>query len=266
MLDECGVYVHPFISTVTYLSGVGAPTVVIGARVTSEGELSDVNIDEDATPSDADDQETEREFDVFTSYPVVGKHIAFNGRLLHGCPSSCALPDCPATKSTGKLQNKATTTGNRGQRVSLLVNVWLNHKPLGVEPIAAADPPVQSPKQHSSRAAVAAAKLRSCDVWSLGDHADAVSASAVPQKVESDSFAEVEGGDGGIPVGAVGQCLALRLPVTRFRRGVSKGEDLFQARLPATITLDEAETSSEDDLVEDEGDREENDDGDDDEN
>ena len=54
--------------------------------------------------------------------------------------------------------------------------------------------------------------------------------------------------------------------MTRFRRGVSKGEDLFQARLPATITLDEAETSSEDDLVEDEGDREENDDGDDDEN
>ncbi len=271
LLDECGVYVHPFISTVTYLSEVGAPTVVIGARVTTEGELSGVNID-DAVPSDADDQGVEREFDVFASYPVVGKHVAFNGRLLHGCPSSCALAHSPAAKPTGKVQKKATAIKCRGQRVSLLVNIWLNHKPLGVEPIAAAaEPPVPSPKQHSSRAAAAAAKLRSCDVWSLGDHTDALPASAVPhnvpQKVESSSSVQVEGGDGGIPVGARGQRLALRLPVADFRRGISKGKDLFRARLRAMISLDEVETGSEDEIAEDDSEEggEEEDDGDDDE-
>ena len=96
---------------------------------------------------------------MFASYPVLGKHIAFNGRLLHGCPSSCALPRGPSvSKSTSKLKNKAATVGVGDQRVSLLVNIWLNHKPLGVEPISAdpEEPAVPSPKQHSRRAAAAA--------------------------------------------------------------------------------------------------------------
>ena len=259
LLDECGVYIHPFISTVTYLSEVGAPTVVIGARVTTEGELND-----DTDPSDDHERRTEREFDVFASYPVLGKHIAFNGRLLHGCPSSCALPRGPSvSKSTSKLKNKAATVGVGDQRVSLLVNIWLNHKPLGVEPISAdpEEPAVPSPKQHSRRAAAAAAKLRSCSVWSLGDHTDALSAAAVPQKVtplprahtaESDRSVQAEGGEGGIPVGAVGQRLVLRLPVADFRRGLRKGKDLFQARLPATVCFDEVQSGSEDELGEDE--------------
>ena len=262
-MDDCGVYIHPFISTVTYLSEVGAPTVVIGARVTTEGELHDHEL------------QTEREFDVFASYPVLGKHIAFNGRLLHGCPSSCALPRSPSTsKSASKLKKTTATVCVDDQRVSLLVNIWLNHKPLGVEPIAAAEEPaVPSPEQHSRRAAAAAAKLRSCNVWSLGDHTDALSAATVPQKVTtplrahnagSDSSVQAEGGEGGIPVGGVGQRLMLRLPVAEFRRGLAKGKDLFQARLPATVCCDEAESGSEDELGEDEGDEGGEEDGDDD--
>jgi hypothetical protein len=106
LLDECGVYIHPFISTVTYLSDVGSPTVVIGARVTSEGELQlpddgaaddDDGADGDDDGDDDDDgeddqqqplqqqqQQQQQPFDVYASYPVLGKHIAFNGRLLHG--------------------------------------------------------------------------------------------------------------------------------------------------------------------------------------
>ena len=52
------------------------------------------------------------------SYPVVGKHIAFNGRLLHGCPN-CAAPPPAAGQPAGP-------------RISLLVNVWLNHVPVGL--------------------------------------------------------------------------------------------------------------------------------------
>jgi hypothetical protein len=109
LLDEYGVYIHPFISTVTYLSDVGSPTVVIGARVTSEGELqmhddgaaaddddgadadgagaADDGADDDDDDGDDDQQQPllqQQPFDVYASYPVLGKHIAFNGRLLHG--------------------------------------------------------------------------------------------------------------------------------------------------------------------------------------
>lgn len=273
LLDECGVYVHPFISTVTYLSEVGAPTVVIGARVTAEGELNSIDA-EDRCGSGDGSHSTERKYDVFASYPVLGKHIAFNGRLLHGCPSHCALPrSCTAEQSGGKLDTKTTTTSGDGrQRVSLLVNIWLNHKPLGVEPIsAAASPPVLSPEQHSARAAAAASKLRSSNVWTLGDAAYAAAAAVAPQKVklrrstakaESDSSIESEVGEGGIPVGCAGQRLVLRLPVADFHSGIAHGNNLFQARLPATICLvpGEVESDSEDD-VEDASEEDEEKDG-----
>ena len=245
----------------TYLSEVGAPTVVIGARVTPEGELNSTAA-EDTCRSGDDAHSTERKYDVFASYPVLGKHIAFNGRLLHGCPSSCALPRSRTAKqSGGKLDIKTTTASGDGrQRVSLLVNIWLNHKPLGVEPIsAAAAPPVVSPEQHSARAAAAASKLRSCDVWKLGDAEFAAAAAVAPQEVklrrptataESDSGIEFEGGEGGIPVGCAGQRLVLQLPVADYHTGIANGNDLFQTRLPATVSFipGEVESGSEDDM------------------
>eukprot|EP01052_Picozoa_sp_SAG31_P028065 SAG31_NODE_2676_length_5264_cov_576.907278_5_plen_108_part_00 len=53
------------------------------------------------------------------SYPVPGKHVAFNGRLLHGCPA--------------ELQSKTD-----GRRLTVLVNVWVNHIPVGLQPLNAA--------------------------------------------------------------------------------------------------------------------------------
>ena len=140
------------------------------------------------------------------------------------------------------------------------MNIWLNHKPLGVEPIsAAAAPPVVSPEQHSARAAAAVSKLRSCDIWTLGDAEYAAAAAVAPQEVklrrptaksESDSGIELEGGEGGIPVGCAGQRLVLRLPVADYHSGIANGNDLFQARLPATVCLipGEVESGSEDDM------------------
>jgi hypothetical protein len=60
-------------------------------------------------------------------WPAVGRHLAFDGKLLHG-----ALPDLtprpPAAAGSGPRPRAAPT-----KRVTFLVNVWLNHAPWGAE-------------------------------------------------------------------------------------------------------------------------------------
>lgn len=46
----------------------------------------------------------------FVVFPALGRHVAFRGNLLHGCPT--------------ELEQ------NQGERLSLLVNIWLHHRPL----------------------------------------------------------------------------------------------------------------------------------------
>lgn len=301
MLDECGVYIHPYISTVTYLSDVGAPTVVIDAKVTPEGELmgdslgtaNDDDDNEDSelaeAPNQQKDNETDiekaehledegREFEVFASYPVVGKHLAFNGRLLHGCPSSCTLPllaEGTSGKSSKGVQKAAMPmVGDTSTRVSLLVNIWLNHKPLGLEAITAADPPVSTVKDHSARAAAAAAKLRpyNATLWSLGD-GGATAATQHQQPIArldtetlakvaevKGGVAEVEGGADGFPVGGVGQrLLGLQLPVAAFQKGLTEGQHYFGAHLRVMVGQDDERDSDEQDS--DEGNIEDDEDG-----
>mmetsp|Transcript_6366 Transcript_6366/g.13941 ORF Transcript_6366/g.13941 Transcript_6366/m.13941 type:complete len:192 (+) Transcript_6366:559-1134(+) len=53
------------------------------------------------------------------SLPRVGKHMVFNGKLLHGAPADL-VPLWAGKQSRG---------GADTSRVTLLVNVWLNHKP-----------------------------------------------------------------------------------------------------------------------------------------
>eukprot|EP01047_Picozoa_sp_COSAG01_P075047 COSAG01_NODE_12734_length_1692_cov_29.150195_1_plen_526_part_01 len=163
LLDQCDIYVHPLIATVTYLSDVGAPTVVIDARIDHEGSL----LDPDDNGEDEDDEDgvtppppkSDRRaaaaaaaaeiqtdgggWNAFISYPRTGKHLAFNGRLLHGCPSSCAYGSPPTThQEQDKPGGPRLGRQQRQQRrLSLLVNVWLNHRPCGVQTLAEADPP-----------------------------------------------------------------------------------------------------------------------------
>jgi hypothetical protein len=95
--DVGGLFVHPHISTVTYLTDNGAPTMVYEGSMPDEGLM-------DRGMSGA-----------FISWPRRGKHLCFDGRLLHGAPSD--------------LQKKLP----KDIRVTFLVNIWLHHKPLGVE-------------------------------------------------------------------------------------------------------------------------------------
>merc|ERR1712032_187978 len=47
----------------------------------------------------------------YVTKPVLGRHVAFDGSLLHGCPAKLA---------------------GKGDRLALVVNVWLEHRPIDV--------------------------------------------------------------------------------------------------------------------------------------
>jgi hypothetical protein len=157
MLASLGLpFVHPTLSTVTYLTSCnGAPTVVFPLRRSPQGEL---------------DRSCKC---MAVSHPVAGKHLVFDGKLLHGCPESLAtksssssssppLPSCavaeaaaaaaatspagvspscssppPVTTTTSATTKELVHDTSKAQppppRVTLLVNIWLNHAPFGVQ-------------------------------------------------------------------------------------------------------------------------------------
>lgn len=114
--------IHPRLATVTYLSDRGAPTVVFQKR--------------SPPPNDIDRLAGEIKT-AWLSHPSVGKHIAFDGRLLHGAPATffpprktqdkAASDEPPTKKLKSELKNR--------KRYTILVNIWLNHCPLDAEPL-----------------------------------------------------------------------------------------------------------------------------------
>jgi hypothetical protein len=111
-MEEYGVNVHPHIATVTYLHANQrtAPTIVFPQAVapTSVGEDFSQTCDS-----------------IFIAYPSEGKHMSFDGRLLHAAPHDLSPPTAIAKRSNGG--GKKT---KRNKRVTFLVNIWLNHFPL----------------------------------------------------------------------------------------------------------------------------------------
>lgn len=92
-LDRHDVGIHPHLSTVTYLTDWGTPTLVVDRRRLETTRF--------LTPCGAIQEG-------LLSFPSSGKHIVFDGQLLHG-----NIPD----------------VGELGERVTFLVNIWLNHRP-----------------------------------------------------------------------------------------------------------------------------------------
>ena len=102
--EETGAWRHPDVSTVTYGTGAGAPTVVL------PGAYDGANVG-----AVDDTVERGRAFAcgfsrAIAAYPAPGRHVAFDGALLHGVPPS------------------------RGGdvRATLVVNVWRASRPRGV--------------------------------------------------------------------------------------------------------------------------------------
>jgi len=112
------ILVHPHLATVTYLgAALGAPTLMVD-RVSP--------VDPHAPIEGPVTQ-------LFVSRPAPGRHVSFDGRLLHGAPAEGSLT-CEDSTSTTK----------RPPRVTFLVNVWLNHIPLSATPLP---PAIQSKLQ-----------------------------------------------------------------------------------------------------------------------
>ena len=105
--DGGGVHVYPHLSTVTYLTQAGAPTLVLDAGFVKSSSRSSVAKAYGTVPGGA------------ISYPRLGKTIVFDGAKLHGA--------VPCRASSG------APVGS--QRVTFLVNIWLNHRPHAVEPL-----------------------------------------------------------------------------------------------------------------------------------
>lgn len=107
---------HPRVATVTYLSNYGAPTLIL---------------DQKSPPMD-DVKKTTLEKGIhrgWLSHPRLGKHTAFDGRLLHGAPG-LYFPSQKYKKQddddeSGKPASKRPKIEKK--RYTLLVNVWLNH-------------------------------------------------------------------------------------------------------------------------------------------
>ena len=130
LLTGGSMYIHPHISTVTYLTDLGAPTMVLSKRVDPMS---------GAYVADADDNGNATNVDGLVSFPKQGKHLSFDGRYLHAAPSDllrdglfeeqCKFdkPDCLNMKEMKVLER-------RHRRVSFLVNIWLNYRPYNVNP------------------------------------------------------------------------------------------------------------------------------------
>lgn len=125
LLAGGSLYVHPHVSTVTYLTSLGAPTLILDKRIHP---LTGEWVSEPgATPVEG-----------FVCWPWQGKHVCFDGRFLHAAPpdlmpsgrwkEQCTISNVENDPSLHKSQER------RHRRVTFLVNVWLNHKPFHVTP------------------------------------------------------------------------------------------------------------------------------------
>ena len=108
-------------ATVTYLSDAGVPTLILDKKT--------------PPPSDPEKQGLNGSVNkAWLSHPSFGKHVAFDGRYLHGAPGeyfpSVASKLVKASEPKAK-KLKVEETGSsgtvNGKRVTFLVNIWLNH-------------------------------------------------------------------------------------------------------------------------------------------
>jgi len=151
MQADQGILLHPHLATVTYLTEGGGPTLVL----------------ECPSPLMQDESPCRPIHRAEAAFPRVGRHISFDGRMLHGAPSDIA----------------AAAAAPGARRVTFLVNVWLNHVPWGseapdnatVKKLRAAErapvsfpPPAERSKLHASPAPMDAAGC-AAQRWSFGD-------------------------------------------------------------------------------------------------
>ena len=126
---------HPRVATVTYLSNIGVPTFVMNKR--------------SPPPTDVEKKSLNGSIDKgWISYPMLGKHISFDGRLLHGAIGTFNSKNIPNNNNDHNDNNTKEPSSKRRKvdeveiqnsnesetkRITFMVNVWLNHCPIDAE-------------------------------------------------------------------------------------------------------------------------------------
>jgi hypothetical protein len=117
------VYVHPHWSTVTYLATgeTPSPTVCV--------EQCRVHPTTGSYHLHANDKPVRAYF----SAPRIGKHLVFDGRFLHAATPELVPPLQSSFRTSVDPQHPHhRRLLRRGRRVTFLVNIWLNYRPLNV--------------------------------------------------------------------------------------------------------------------------------------
>ena len=126
LLCSGSVHIHPHLSSVTYLTDLGAPTMVLSRRV--EGMRGEIIYKDDENGTAG-----------FISWPKPGKHLSFDGRLLHAAPSDLMEDglfeeQCQFNMIQGMSNKEKKIMEWRHRRTTFLVNIWLNYKQFNVNP------------------------------------------------------------------------------------------------------------------------------------
>lgn len=120
LLTGGNTFIHPHLSTITYLTDFGSPTLITNCRVHNlTGEWM--------VPSNVEG---------FVSWPKMGKHTCFDGRYLHAALPALMAPGAFEKQIQFQESNdkqKQKLLKRRHRRVTFLVNIWLNYKPFNVE-------------------------------------------------------------------------------------------------------------------------------------
>lgn len=119
---------HPRVATITYLSEIGVPTLILDKKSPAPSDTEKKSLGGDISKA-------------WLSHPRFGKHVAFDGRLLHGAPGEFfpavakSTSDEPKAKKAKVEENNGSSKGHAlsGKRITFLVNIWLNHCPIDAE-------------------------------------------------------------------------------------------------------------------------------------
>eukprot|EP00605_Chrysophyceae_sp_TOSAG23-4_P000426 GSChrysophyteH1.ASY1.ANO1.483.1 assembled CDS len=119
--ERTGELRYPDVGTVTYLTDHGGGTMVlpcIGASTLNRKISTSTGVDFTA---------------LVISKPKRGKHMHFDGRLLHAAPGDYDgnVVDSSDSGSSDEESSEGSDSGAPPKRVTFLVNVWFNHRPEG---------------------------------------------------------------------------------------------------------------------------------------
>jgi hypothetical protein len=124
---ECfGLGYFPHLSTVTYLTGASIESDVPGPANRAQPQSPTIVLSRVYGENHNDGKDV----DVLISHPRRGKHVVFDGRLLHGAPAALELRDAPAAV---RLENVLEPDVASQERVTFLVNLWSQRRPASVE-------------------------------------------------------------------------------------------------------------------------------------